>query len=101
VIDTLAWCLCLNGQAAEAKPLIGQALKRKTQDAAIFFHAAMIHQALKEEGTARKLFAKALNLNPNFQPTQAAKAVEMLAVPVKAAEPAIPAAATATSRIAP
>lgn len=82
VIDTLAWCLCLNGQAEEAKPLIQQALKRKTQDAAILFHAGMIRQALKEETPARKLFASALSLNPNFNPAQAAKAVEMLAVPV-------------------
>ena len=89
VIDTLAWCLCLNGQAAEAKPLIRQALKRKTQDAAILYHAAMIHQALKEEGTARKLFARALSLNPSFDPTQAAKAREMLAMPVKRADEAV------------
>ena len=81
-VDTLAWCLCLNGQAAEAKPIIKQAMKYRTQDAEIIFHAAMIHQALKEEGTARKLFAKALNLNPDFNPAHAAKCAEMLAMPV-------------------
>lgn len=91
-VDTLAWCLCLNGQAAEAKPIIRQALKHKTQDAAMLYHAAMIHQALKEEGLARKLFAKALNLNPNFHPVQAAKCVEMLAVPVVRADEAAAAA---------
>jgi tetratricopeptide (TPR) repeat protein len=98
VIDTLAWCLCLNGQAAEAKPLIRQALKRKTPDAAILFHAAMIYQALKEESTARQFFAKALNSNPNFHPAQAAKAVEMLAMPVARAgeKHAVP-ATTATA----
>ncbi len=81
VIDTLAWCLCLNGQAEEAKPLIQQALKRKTQDAAILYHAAMIYQVLKDDNTSRQFFAKALSLNPNFNPAQAAKAVEMLALP--------------------
>ncbi|WP_035606103.1 tetratricopeptide repeat protein [Haloferula sp. BvORR071] len=88
--DTLAWCLCLNGQAAEAKPIIKQAMRYRTQDAEMIFHAAMIHQALKEESTARQLFAKALNLNPDFNPAHAAKCAEMIAMPVASAEATAP-----------
>ncbi|WP_367871656.1 tetratricopeptide repeat protein [Luteolibacter sp. Populi] len=91
VTDTLAWCLCLNGQPAEAKSFINLALRRKTQDAGILFHAGMIHHALKDDGPARQYFSKALNLNPNFNAAQADTIVALLAQPpARAPEPAAP-----------
>lgn len=78
-IDTLAWCLLLSGKPEEARRMIARAMKWKTPDAEIYFHAGMIELALKHDGAAKGHFAKALNLNPSFHPLYAAKSAEMLA----------------------
>lgn len=78
VLDTLAWCYYKNGRLQEAKEIIAQALRWRTPDAAILFHAGMIHAALGEREVAKRRLYEALNLNPHFHPILAAQAVEKL-----------------------
>jgi tetratricopeptide (TPR) repeat protein len=77
--DTLAWCLLKAGKPEEAREMIRRAMKWKTPDAEIHFHAGMIELALKQPETARKCFHRALSLNPNFHPIRAKLAAELMA----------------------
>ena len=64
--DILAWCLYKKGRIAEAKTMIAQAMRLKTDDARILYHAGMIEKARGKKTEARKLLAKALRVNPAF-----------------------------------
>lgn len=89
--DTLAWCYHKRGRNEEAQKVIRKALRWNTPDASILFHAGMIQAAAGDRPAAQKYLYQALNLNPNFHPTQAQIAAETLkhlsAVKVSAESP--------------
>jgi tetratricopeptide (TPR) repeat protein len=64
--DTLAWCLYRTGQVVEAKRLVYEAMRLKTADAKIYYHAGMIEKALGNDRKASHFLSRALNLNPGF-----------------------------------
>ena len=78
VADTLAWCYYKNRRYQSARKVIEQALRFQTPDPHIWFHAGMIYAKLNEPAMARKHLEKALDLNPNFHPVDAAVAKETL-----------------------
>ncbi len=53
-LDTYAWVLYRNGDAASARPLIERALRLHTQNPDVHFHAAMIYRALGDPALARE-----------------------------------------------
>ncbi|MCI0443312.1 tetratricopeptide repeat protein [bacterium] len=76
--DTYAWCLFRNGRYREAAESMQHALKMKTPDALLYFHAGMISSALNRNVAARSYFHKALDINPHFHPLFAKIAREKL-----------------------
>jgi tetratricopeptide (TPR) repeat protein len=66
--DALAWALYRHGKAAEALPHMTAALRFGTTDARLYFHAGMIYAALGRNDEARASLARALAINPHFQP---------------------------------
>lgn len=76
--DTLAWCYYQAGRHQDARRTMRKALKWKTPDASLLFHAGMIHAALGEKETAKRYLYRALNLNPNFHPRDAKVAAAKL-----------------------
>lgn len=76
--DVLAWCLHKNGRNEEAKTAIDQALKLGTRDAKLFYHAGMIHHALKDANKARQWLQMALQTNPQFHVLHADTARAMI-----------------------
>jgi tetratricopeptide (TPR) repeat protein len=69
--DVLAWCLYKNGRFEEAKKKISEAMRLKTKDARITYHAGMIDKALGNDQEAARLIGEALKLNPSFDLIQA------------------------------
>ena len=69
--DVYAWCLLKNGRAAEAKMVINDAMRLKTKDARIMYHAGMIDAALGDRKSSRSALSAALKLNPAFDLIQA------------------------------
>ena len=78
VEDTLAWCYYKQGNLEKARCLIERAMKWKTRDASILFHAGMIYQKSGDLPRARQLLSRALDLNPNFDPVESGVAAEAL-----------------------
>jgi tetratricopeptide (TPR) repeat protein len=76
--DAYAWCLFKNGRYKEAGESMQQALKMKTPDALLYFHAGMISSALNRNVEARSYFHKAMDINPHFHPLFAKIAQEKL-----------------------
>ena len=66
--DALAWSLYRDGQAAKALPHIVAALRFRTADARLYFHAGMIYKAVGQANQARSNLRQALAINPHFQP---------------------------------
>jgi len=66
--DALAWALYRDGKPDEALPHIVSALRFKTTDARLYFHAGMIYAALNRNDLARAMLKQALTINPRFQP---------------------------------
>jgi Tfp pilus assembly protein PilF len=54
------------------------ALRLGTRDAQLYYHAGMIAQAAGEKAAARDYLQRALQLNPQFDPLQAAMARQAL-----------------------
>lgn len=69
--DALAWCLYKKGELAEAKKEIDLAMRLKTPDPRILYHAGMIHKALGDRAAAVKNLKAALKINPVFDVLQA------------------------------
>jgi tetratricopeptide (TPR) repeat protein len=69
--DTLAWTLYQKGLFAEANTAIGDAMRLKTNDARMTFHAGMIDKALGNKAAAKRFLAEAVKLNPAFDLLQA------------------------------
>ncbi len=72
--DIYAWCLYKKGQFQEAKKAIDEAMRLKTKDARIFYHAGMIEKSLGNKKAAADYLRKALQMNPAFDILQAEKA---------------------------
>ena len=72
--DALSWVLYQSKQYDEARQASEKALELNTPEPAFYYHAGMIARAAGDSGTARKYLARALELNPEFQPRQAAEA---------------------------
>jgi len=77
--DALAWALYRNGRAVEAEAAAVQALRLGTLDAALLFHAGIIHDALGHREVARDYLSRALAANPHFSPRGAEEARRILA----------------------
>ena len=69
--DTLAWILYKKGNFAEAKKASDEAMRLKTNDARILYHAGMIEKELGNKTEAKKLLKKAIETNPKFDLLQA------------------------------
>jgi len=76
--DALAWALFKNKQYAKASEAMKKAMLLGTPEAAFYYHAGLIENALGNKDEARKLLQKALELNPEFDVRQAALAVAVL-----------------------
>ncbi|MCA1636979.1 MAG: tetratricopeptide repeat protein [Acidobacteria bacterium] len=72
--DIYAWTLYKKGQFQEAKAAINEAMRLKTKDARIFYHAGMIEKALGNKKEATRFLQMALRTNPSFDILQAEKA---------------------------
>jgi tetratricopeptide (TPR) repeat protein len=66
--DALAWALYRDGKPDAALPHILSALRFKTTDARLYFHAGMVYAALGRNDRARAMLERALAINPHFQP---------------------------------
>lgn len=80
-LDALAWCYYKNGRLDEARETMRKALRWRTPDATLLYHAGMIHTGLPDRALAKRYLYQALNLNPRFDPVHApvaAKAFESL-----------------------
>jgi tetratricopeptide (TPR) repeat protein len=66
--DALAWALYRDGRAEAAQPHIAAALRFKTTDARLYFHAGMIYAAVGRDAQARACLERTLAINPHFQP---------------------------------
>lgn len=76
--DIYAWCLYKNGKFKEAKTAITEALKLKTNDARILYHAGMIEKNLGNKKESAKLLQLAIKTNPAFDVLQAENARKAL-----------------------
>jgi tetratricopeptide (TPR) repeat protein len=76
--DVLAWCLYRKGKFPEAKTAIREAMRLKTRDARILYHAGMIEKESGNKHEARRLLRMALELNPKFDLIQADAAANAL-----------------------
>lgn len=77
--DIYAWSLYKKGQFQEAKAAITEAMRLKTKDARIFYHAGMIEKGLGNKKDAAAFLQRALKLNPAFDVLQAETAKNALA----------------------
>ena len=64
--DAFAWVLYKKGNFAEAKKASVEAMKLKSNDARILYHAGMIEKELGNKTEAVKFLKKALETNPKF-----------------------------------
>lgn len=76
--DVLAWAALKAGHVDEAQTAIKEALRLGTKDARLFYHAGMIAQTAGDQSSAREYLKRALTLNPQFDPLQAAMARKVL-----------------------
>jgi tetratricopeptide (TPR) repeat protein len=76
--DIYAWCLYKKGNFQEAKNIIQEAMRLKTKDARIFYHAGMIEKNLGNKKEAAQFLQKALKTNPSFDLLQAENAKSAL-----------------------
>jgi tetratricopeptide (TPR) repeat protein len=76
--DVVAWALYKNGKPADAVAAMTEALKMDTKDAALFFHAGMIHKTLGDAEKARTYLQQALATNSHFHLLQADVAQQAL-----------------------
>lgn len=76
--DALAWTLYKKGQLIEAQTAIRAALKFKSNDARILYHAGMIEKNLGNRREAKRFLETALKLNPAFDLLQAENARKAL-----------------------
>lgn len=76
--DALAWCLFKNGRIKEANESIKRAMRLKSNDARILYHAGVIEKGLGHRAEAKRLIESALKLNPAFDLIQNENATRAL-----------------------
>jgi tetratricopeptide (TPR) repeat protein len=76
--DAFAWALHANGRNEEARDAMMEALALGTRDARLLFHAGMIAASLGDKASAGTYLRDALDLDPSFDPLDAALARETL-----------------------
>jgi tetratricopeptide (TPR) repeat protein len=76
--ETYAWALYRSGKIADAKRAIDHAARLGTPDARLIYHRGAIHIAAGDVAAGKKLVARALALNPAFDPDGAAEARRLL-----------------------
>jgi tetratricopeptide (TPR) repeat protein len=64
--DALGWALVRNGRCREGLTFARRALRLGTRDAGWVFHRAMAERCVGNHAEARKLFRRALGINPHF-----------------------------------
>ena len=72
--DIYAWTLYKKGNYQEAQKIIKEAMRLKTKDALIFYHAGMIEKELGNKKAASEYLKKSLEINPHFDILEAEKA---------------------------
>jgi len=72
--DAVAWTALKANKLAEARAASKDALRLGTNDARLFYHAAMIAKASGDNAQAVSYLQNALKMNPQFDPLQAEKA---------------------------
>lgn len=77
--DALAWTAFKAGHLSEAQAASREALHLGTKDARLWYHAALIANVAGHKAEAVKHLQQALQLNPQFDPLQAARARTALA----------------------
>ncbi len=77
--ELLAWSLFRSGRADEARKYIREAMRLKTNDARMLFHAGMIAKVSGDRAEAKRLLGAALKLNPAFDLLQTEVARKALA----------------------
>jgi tetratricopeptide (TPR) repeat protein len=76
--DQLGWALYKRGRLEEARQAIAMALRLGTQDAVLYYHAAMIERALGNVPQAVDHLRRAIAINPRFHHREAAVAQAVL-----------------------
>lgn len=76
--DLYAWSLHQRGENVAARAAMQHALALGTVDASLFYHAGVIERSLGRGTAASAYLARALSVNPYFNPTQPALARAML-----------------------
>jgi tetratricopeptide (TPR) repeat protein len=76
--DTLAWALASSGEWRLAQVHADRAVRLGTRDARLQYHAGIIALHCGARGEARRLLRFALDINPQFHPTQADEARRIL-----------------------
>lgn len=76
--DVYAWCLYKKGRFQEAKVAIAEAMRLKTKDARIFYHAGMIEKSLGNKKSAADYLDKSLRTNRAFDILQTENAQSAL-----------------------
>lgn len=84
-LDTYAWLLYKNGNAAEAAPLAEQALRLNTPHPALYYHAGLINYAAGNNATAAGYLRRALRENAIVNAALADTATGALAAMAKVA----------------
>jgi tetratricopeptide (TPR) repeat protein len=77
--DVLAWALYRAGKVDEAFATSRQVLHWGTRDSRLWFHVGAIRIAAGDRAAGRKLIARALELNAQFDPFEAEEARRLLA----------------------
>ena len=76
--STYAYALALNGKAAEAIPVIEQAMRLKTDNAQLYFRAAVIYDKAGNKEMAKMWLEKAMKRNPYLTPLTLKQAKQMM-----------------------
>jgi len=76
--DAYAWALHVNGRDAEALTQVDRALSTGMENALFYYHRGMIELALGNDAEAGRSLARALAINPQFNPLAAPIAVAAL-----------------------
>lgn len=75
--DALAWALAANGRFAEAKEHMELALAENTEDARLFFHAAVISEQAGQSAAAEKWFTRAAGLRQMLLPSERTQLLQL------------------------
>lgn len=76
--DVVAWTALRAGKIDQSTAAVHEALRLGTPDAKLLYHAGMIALAAGERTAAQEFLARAMKLNPRFDPLQARQCAEAL-----------------------